>query len=189
MPQLCVACVRHTLLATSLYDDPAAELHEDVSARLRQHLPLPRCSILRRCSPVVRRERLPGSRWRPRRGAEANHRERPVLGTTALRIRCRTPTRRAWALFRARGRGVQIISSGSSRHDASCLVFAGTEPGAVTWPGRLAPLTGAGRPGCSSGTWLGGSSLRCADRRKVAGGGHDRRRGPGDCLVKGAQSP
>jgi len=38
-------------------------------------------------------------------GAEANHRERPVLGTTALRIRCRTPTRRAWALFRARGRG------------------------------------------------------------------------------------
>lgn len=29
------------LLATSLYDDPAAELHEDASARLREH-PLPR---------------------------------------------------------------------------------------------------------------------------------------------------
>jgi len=29
------------MLATSLYDDPAAELHEDASARLREHLALP----------------------------------------------------------------------------------------------------------------------------------------------------
>ncbi len=59
---------RGQLLATSLYDDPTAELHDDASARLGEHLPLPSCSILRRFSPGVRRERLSGSRWRPRGG-------------------------------------------------------------------------------------------------------------------------
>jgi hypothetical protein len=43
------------VLATSLYDDPAAELHEDASARLRDHPALLGCSILRRSSPGVRR--------------------------------------------------------------------------------------------------------------------------------------
>jgi hypothetical protein len=56
------------LLATSLCDDPAAELHEDASVRLREHPAHLGCSILRRSSPGVRRERLPGSRWRPRGG-------------------------------------------------------------------------------------------------------------------------
>jgi hypothetical protein len=55
------------VLATCLCD-PAAELGEDASARLREHLALPGCSILRRSSPGLRRERLPGSRWRPRGG-------------------------------------------------------------------------------------------------------------------------
>ncbi len=41
------------VLATSLYDDPAAELHEDASARLGEHLALPGCSILCRSSPGV----------------------------------------------------------------------------------------------------------------------------------------
>jgi len=44
-----------TLLATSLYDDPAAELHEGVSARLRAHLAVPGGSILRRSFPSDRR--------------------------------------------------------------------------------------------------------------------------------------
>ncbi len=39
--------LRRRVLATSLYDDPAAELHEDASARLREQLPLPGCSIFR----------------------------------------------------------------------------------------------------------------------------------------------
>src|ERR1022692_1538210 len=87
----------YVLLATSLYDDPAAELHEDASAMLREHLALSSCSILRRSSPSVRRERLPGSRWRPRGELPwpANHGERPVSRDTALRISCRTPTLRA----------------------------------------------------------------------------------------------
>jgi hypothetical protein len=53
------------VLAPSLYDDPAAELHEDASAGLREHPALLGCSILRRSSADVRREPLPGSRWRP----------------------------------------------------------------------------------------------------------------------------
>jgi len=56
------------VLATSLYDDPAAELHEDASARLGEDLALPGCSILYQSSPGVGRERLPGSRWRARGG-------------------------------------------------------------------------------------------------------------------------
>jgi hypothetical protein len=44
------------LLATSLYDDPAAELHEDASARRREHLALPARSISPLSSPGVRRE-------------------------------------------------------------------------------------------------------------------------------------
>lgn len=48
------------LLATSLYDDPMAELHEDSSARLREHLALRQLlDLLRRSSPGVRRERPP----------------------------------------------------------------------------------------------------------------------------------
>ncbi len=39
------------LLATSLYEDPSAGLHEDASARLREHPVLLCCSILRRPSP------------------------------------------------------------------------------------------------------------------------------------------
>ncbi len=52
----------------ALYDDPAAELHEDASARLREHPALLGCPVLRRSSPGVRCERLPESRWRPRGG-------------------------------------------------------------------------------------------------------------------------
>src|SRR6266436_2417790 len=73
-------------IATSLYDDPAAELHEDASARLREHLALPGCSILRRSSPGVRRERLPGSRWRPRGGRRGITESDRFLGT----LRCRS---------------------------------------------------------------------------------------------------
>jgi RNA polymerase sigma factor (sigma-70 family) len=43
------------VLATSLYDDPAAELHEDASARLGEHLAVSSRLILRRSSPGVRR--------------------------------------------------------------------------------------------------------------------------------------
>src|SRR6266853_2048989 len=39
------------LLATSLYEDPSAGLHEDASAILREHPALLGCSILRRTSP------------------------------------------------------------------------------------------------------------------------------------------
>ncbi len=42
---------QHLLLATSLYEDPSAGLHEDASARLREHPALLGCSILRRPSP------------------------------------------------------------------------------------------------------------------------------------------
>jgi hypothetical protein len=43
-----------TVLATSLYDNPAAELHEDASAGLGEHLALADGLILRRSSPGVR---------------------------------------------------------------------------------------------------------------------------------------
>ena len=39
------------MLATSLYEDPAAGLHEDALARLREHPALLGCSTLRRLSP------------------------------------------------------------------------------------------------------------------------------------------
>ena len=39
------------LLATALFEDPAAGLHEDASARLREHPALLGCLILRRSSP------------------------------------------------------------------------------------------------------------------------------------------
>ncbi len=71
------------LFGTSLYDDPAAELHEGASARLREHPALPGCSILRRSSPGVRRERLPGSRWRPRGGAVESQRATGLSGHCA----------------------------------------------------------------------------------------------------------
>ncbi len=58
-PQLCPFT---GLLATSLDDDQVAELHEDASARLREHLVLRGCSIF---APVlahgVWREAVPGS--------------------------------------------------------------------------------------------------------------------------------
>jgi hypothetical protein len=41
-------CVGNYVLATSLYDDPAAELHENGSARLPEHPAHLGCSILRR---------------------------------------------------------------------------------------------------------------------------------------------
>jgi len=40
--------LKNPLLATSQFVDPAADLHEEASARLREHLTLPGCSILRR---------------------------------------------------------------------------------------------------------------------------------------------
>ena len=43
---------RPQLLATSLYDDPAAELHEDASARLREH-PAPRHGAERAVAPLL----------------------------------------------------------------------------------------------------------------------------------------
>jgi hypothetical protein len=45
---------RHQVLATSLYEDPSAGLHEDASASVREHLTRVGCSILcrPRCRPV-----------------------------------------------------------------------------------------------------------------------------------------
>jgi hypothetical protein len=81
------------VLATSLYDHPAGELHEDASTGLREHLALPGCSILRRSSPGIGRERGVSGYQDPAGGHEedavANHRERPVFRDTALRISCR----------------------------------------------------------------------------------------------------
>jgi hypothetical protein len=78
------------VLATSLYDDPTAELHEDASAGLREHLALPGCLILR---PVRARRPALAATGVPFGGHEegtvANHRERPVSRDTALRISCR----------------------------------------------------------------------------------------------------
>jgi len=82
------------VLATSLYDNPAAELHEDASARLRKHLALPGCSMLRRSSPSSGVSGYQDPTGAPRGGAVANHRERPVSRDTVLRICCRTPTMR-----------------------------------------------------------------------------------------------
>jgi hypothetical protein len=76
------------VLANSLYDDPAAELHEDVSARLREHLPSPGCSILRLSRPASGVSGYQDPAGGDEEGAVANHRERQVLGTTALRISC-----------------------------------------------------------------------------------------------------
>ncbi len=45
------ASKRGQLLATSLFEDPAAGLHEDASARLREHPALLGCLILRQFSP------------------------------------------------------------------------------------------------------------------------------------------
>src|SRR5256885_6559029 len=57
------------LLATSLYDDPAAELHEDACARLREHLALRGCAGPRQSSGVSGyqkpRLRPRGERGRP----------------------------------------------------------------------------------------------------------------------------
>jgi uncharacterized protein len=52
--------------ATSLFEDPAAGLHEDASARLPEHPALLGCLILRRASPPSTGQ-SPGSRWWPTR--------------------------------------------------------------------------------------------------------------------------
>ena len=82
------------LLATSLYDNPAAELHEDASARLGEHPALPTarsCAGPRPASGVSGYQVPAGGH---EEGAVANHRERPVSRDTALRISCRTPSMR-----------------------------------------------------------------------------------------------
>jgi len=50
-PRVLAIHARWRVLATSLYDDPAAELYEDASARLHEHPALLGCLILRRSSP------------------------------------------------------------------------------------------------------------------------------------------
>jgi hypothetical protein len=77
------------LLATSLYEDPSAGLHEDASARLREHPVLLCCSILRRPSQpssVGGHQDPAGGYERRHRG---HHRERPDFRDTALRASCR----------------------------------------------------------------------------------------------------
>ena len=66
---------RTVVLATSLYDDPAAELHEDASARLREHLASPAarsCAGPRRASGVSGYQDPAGGHDE---GAVANHRK------------------------------------------------------------------------------------------------------------------
>jgi hypothetical protein len=80
---------RPLLLATSLYEDPAAELHEDASARLREHLPFPGCrpcAVARPASGVSGCQEPAGGH---EKGAVANHGERPALGT----LRCGSAAR------------------------------------------------------------------------------------------------
>jgi hypothetical protein len=77
------------VLGTSLYDDPAAELHDDASARLREHPALIGCSILRRSSPGSGVSGYQDPAGGHDEGAVANHRERPVSRDTALRVSCR----------------------------------------------------------------------------------------------------
>src|SRR6266566_3550932 len=74
------------LLATSLFEDPAAGLHEDASARLLEH---PASSLLD-LGPVLAAVQCglsPGSRWRPPGGHRGHHRERPDSRDTAPRDR------------------------------------------------------------------------------------------------------
>src|SRR5215467_4588163 len=71
---------RPVVSATSSCDDPAAELHEDAWARLREHLTLPGCPILRRSSPASSLSGYQDPACWHEEGAVANHRERLVLG-------------------------------------------------------------------------------------------------------------
>jgi hypothetical protein len=93
-----VACLRprvgHRLLATSLYEDPSAGMHED-ARQGSVSIPLLGCSILRRPSPPSSASGHRGARCRPRGGHRAHHRERPEFRDTALRVSCRSPIRRA----------------------------------------------------------------------------------------------
>jgi hypothetical protein len=80
---------RQPLLAASLYEDPSAGLHEDASARLREHPVLLCCSILRVPSPRPV--------WAATRIALAATRDGIVVVTesdrirgTALRVSCRS---------------------------------------------------------------------------------------------------
>ncbi len=83
------------LLATSLYEDPSAGMHEDASARLREHPAPVGCSILRRPSPPCSVSGHRGSRCRPRGGHRAHHRGRPDFRGTALRVSCLPNTGRS----------------------------------------------------------------------------------------------
>jgi hypothetical protein len=65
----------------SLYEDPSAGMHEDASARLREHPALLGCSILRRPSSPSGVGGHRGSRCRPQGGHRGHHRERPDFGT------------------------------------------------------------------------------------------------------------
>ena len=95
------------VLATSLYDDPAAELHEDASARLREHPALLGCSISRRPSPPSSVSGHRGSRCRPRGGHRAYHRERPDFGT----LHCGSAADYALQLYHGIPRAVTPISA------------------------------------------------------------------------------
>src|SRR5258708_40074794 len=85
------SALRARMLATLLYEDPSAGLHEDAPARLREHPVLLGCSILRRPSPPS----SVGGHHDPAGGYEeghrGHHRERPDFRDTALRVTCRTP--------------------------------------------------------------------------------------------------
>jgi hypothetical protein len=100
------------VLATSLYDDPAAELHDDASARLREHPALLGCSILRRSSPGSGVSGYQDPAGGHDEGAVANHRERPVSRDTALRVSCRIRIR--FLGFRA-GTGESSVSPEPAR--------------------------------------------------------------------------
>jgi hypothetical protein len=83
--------VPYPLLATSLYDDPAAELHEDASARLCEHLARPGCSILYRSSLASGVSGYQYLAWRPRGRRRGQLQRATGFRDTALRISCRTP--------------------------------------------------------------------------------------------------
>ena len=138
--------VESPLLATSLYDDPAAELHEDASARLREHLALPGCSILRRSSLGVRSERLPGSRWWPRGGRRGRSQRATGFSRHCVVISC---------LPSMRGRLTDWVAVGG-RPDLSVLrvLFPSGH-----WPPR--PPRGGDRGGAGRFCGAGGRSLRC----------------------------
>jgi hypothetical protein len=72
------------VLATPLYDDLAAELHEDASARLREHLALLGCSTCAGPRPASGVSGYQDPTGGHEEDAVANHRERPASRGTAL---------------------------------------------------------------------------------------------------------